>query len=140
MDRLKFYIDGAWVDPAAPATLGIVNPATEETFAQISLGSRQDVDRAAKAARRAFAAYSETSVEDRLAYLHKIIAGFRARLPELARMMTLEMARRSRLRPSARPPSRCFISRKQLGCWRTTNSRSRWATRSSAASRSVSAG
>ena len=63
MEKLKFYIDGAWVDPAAPSTLGIVNPATEEIFAQISLGSRHDVDRAAKAARRAFATYSVTSVE-----------------------------------------------------------------------------
>jgi aldehyde dehydrogenase (NAD+) len=91
MEKLKFYIDGAWVDPAAPSTLGIVNPATEETFAQISLGSRADVDRAVKAARRAFATYSVTSVEQRLFWLHKIIEGFRARLPELARMMTLEM-------------------------------------------------
>jgi len=91
MEKLKFYIDGAWVDPAAPSTLGIVNPATEETFAQISLGSRHDVDRAAKAARRAFATYSVTSVEQRLSWLQKIIEGFRARLPELARMMTLEM-------------------------------------------------
>ncbi|QHO74100.1 aldehyde dehydrogenase family protein [Bradyrhizobium sp. CCBAU 051011] len=91
MEKLKFYIDGAWVDPAAPSTLGIVNPATEEIFAQISLGSPQDVDRAVKAARRAFAAYSVTSVEERLSWLQKIIAGFRARLPELARMMTLEM-------------------------------------------------
>jgi aldehyde dehydrogenase (NAD+) len=91
MEKLKFYIDGAWVDPATPSTLGIVNPATEETFAQISLGSRVDVDRAAKAARRAFATYSVTSVEQRLSWLQKIIEGFRARLPELARMMTLEM-------------------------------------------------
>ena len=91
MDKLKFYIDGAWVDPAVASTLGIVNPATEETFAQISLGSRQDVNRAAKAARRAFVTYSEVSIEDRLSYLRKIVAGFRARLPELARMMTLEM-------------------------------------------------
>ncbi|GAA4338257.1 aldehyde dehydrogenase family protein [Pigmentiphaga soli] len=91
MDRLQFYIDGAWVDPAVPATLGVVNPATEETFARISLGSAQDVDRAAKAARRAFAAYSATSVEQRLDWLGKIIEGFRARLPELARTMTLEM-------------------------------------------------
>jgi aldehyde dehydrogenase (NAD+) len=88
---LQFYIDGAWVDPAAPSTLGVVNPATEETFAQISLGSAQDVDRAAKAARRAFTTYSEVSVEDRLSYLRKIIEGFKARLPELARTMTLEM-------------------------------------------------
>ncbi|MDE5457147.1 aldehyde dehydrogenase family protein [Bradyrhizobium sp. CSA112] len=91
MEKLKFYIDGAWVDPAAPSSLGVVNPATEETFAQISLGSRQDVDRAAKAARRAFATYSEASVEQRLSWLQKIIEGFRARLPELARTMTLEM-------------------------------------------------
>jgi aldehyde dehydrogenase (NAD+) len=91
MEKLKFYIDGAWVDPATASTLGIVNPATEETFAQISLGSRLDVDRAAKAARRAFATYSVTSVEQRLSWLHRIIEGFQARLPELARMMTLEM-------------------------------------------------
>ncbi|MBT1514814.1 aldehyde dehydrogenase family protein [Bradyrhizobium sp. SRL28] len=91
MEKLKFYIDGAWVDPATPSTLGIVNPATEETFAQISLGSRSDVDRAVKAARRAFATYSVTDVEARLSWLQKIIEGFRARLPELARMMTLEM-------------------------------------------------
>jgi aldehyde dehydrogenase (NAD+) len=91
MEKLKFYIDGAWVDPATPSTLGIVNPATEEVFAQISLGSGHDVDRAAKAARRAFVTYSVTSVEARLSWLHKIIEGFRARLPELARMMTLEM-------------------------------------------------
>ncbi|MEH2503979.1 aldehyde dehydrogenase (NAD+) [Bradyrhizobium sp. AZCC 1578] len=91
MEKLKFYIEGAWVDPAAPSTLGIVNPATEEIFAQISLGSRPDVDRAAKAARRAFATYSKTSVEERLSWLQKVIEGFRTRLPELARMMTLEM-------------------------------------------------
>ena len=91
MEKLKFYIDGAWVDPAAPSTLEITNPATEETFAQISLGSRPDVDRAAKAARRAFATYSVTSVEQRLSWLANIIEGFKARLPELARMMTLEM-------------------------------------------------
>jgi aldehyde dehydrogenase (NAD+) len=95
MDKLKFYIDGAWVDPAVPATqssiLGVQNPATEEIFARISLGSRQDVDHAARAARRAFATWSETSVETRLDYLRRIIAGFKARLPELARTMTLEM-------------------------------------------------
>ena len=67
MEKLNFYIDGAWVDPATPSTLGIVNPATEETFAQISLGSRVDVDRAAKAARRAaVAARSTSSLEPRL--------------------------------------------------------------------------
>ena len=91
MDRLQFYIDGAWVEPHTPSTLGVVNPATEETFARISLGSSVDVDRAAKAARRAFTSYAETSVEQRLGWLRGIIDGFRARLPDLARTMTLEM-------------------------------------------------
>ena len=91
MQKLQFYIDGAWIDPAKPSTLGVVNPATEETFAQISIGSSEDVDRAVKAARRAFVEYAEASVEERLSYLHKIIQSFKARLPELARMMTLEM-------------------------------------------------
>ena len=91
MEKRKFYIDGRWVDPAVPAPFSIVNPATEETFASISLGSRHDVDRAVEAARRAFAVYGEASVEQRLHYLGRIIAGFRANLPELARLMTLEM-------------------------------------------------
>ena len=91
MDTLKFYIDGAWVDPASPSALDVENPATEEVLGQVSLGSPQDVDRAVAAARRAFATYSLTGVEERLGYLRRIVEGFRARLPELARTMTLEM-------------------------------------------------
>lgn len=91
MEKLQFYIDGSWVDPVTPSPLAVVNPATEEPFARISLGSTEDVDRAARAARRAFTSYSETSVEERLTYLHRIIQGFRDRLPALARTMTLEM-------------------------------------------------
>lgn len=91
MDRLKFYIGGAWVDPAHASTIGVINPATEEIIDRISLGSSADVDRAAAAARRAFATYSETSVDQRLFWLRGIIDGFRTRLPELARTMTLEM-------------------------------------------------
>lgn len=90
-DRRRFYIDGAWVDPAAPRTLGVLNPATEETIATISMGTAEDVDRAVQAARGVFDVYSQVSVDQRLAYLEKIIAGFTARLPEIARTMTLEM-------------------------------------------------
>jgi aldehyde dehydrogenase (NAD+) len=90
-DTSKFYIDGRWVDPRQPRSLPVVNPATEEEVGRISLGSAADVDDAVKAARRAFATYSTTTREERLGYLERIIAGFRARLPELARTMTMEM-------------------------------------------------
>ncbi len=91
LDTTKFYIDGAWVTPEGAEQLGVVNPATEEEFARIVLGSAADVDRAARAARRAFPAYAETSREQRLEYLRRIVDGFRRKMPELARMMTDEM-------------------------------------------------
>ena len=86
-----FYIDGSWVSPDKAQLLAVANPATEEEIARSSLGPAAEVDRAARAARRAFASYSVTSREERLGYLRRIAEGFRARLPELARMMTQEM-------------------------------------------------
>lgn len=91
IERTEFYIDGKWVGQSGGRRLDVENPATEETVGRISLGTAGDVDSAVAAARRAFAAWSETSREERLAVLGRIIAGFRARLPELARIMTLEM-------------------------------------------------
>jgi len=47
---LKFYINGEWVDPAEKKTLDVINPATEEPCAKISIGSAKDVDKAVAAA------------------------------------------------------------------------------------------
>lgn len=91
MDSLKFYIEGQWVAPAQPREWSVRHPATDEPFARISLGSAADVDRAVAAARRAFDGQATGSVAQRLQWLRRIIDGFRARLPELARTMTMEM-------------------------------------------------
>ncbi|MBN9025130.1 MAG: aldehyde dehydrogenase family protein, partial [Rhizobiales bacterium] len=53
--NLQFYIDGAWVDPVVPKVIDVIDPSTEDAFAQISLGSKADVDKAVAAAKRAFA-------------------------------------------------------------------------------------
>ncbi len=90
-NNTNFYIDGAWVAPAQPHLHNVVNPATEEVAGQISLGSKVDVDRAVAAARRAFPSFSETSREDRLDLLARIIAGYEKRKEELAQAMTAEM-------------------------------------------------
>jgi aldehyde dehydrogenase (NAD+) len=87
----QFYIDGAWVDPVEPRTLDVINPATEETVATISLGSAKDVDRAVKAARAAFPAFSHTSKADRLALLQRIIQAYKARYDDIAKAISLEM-------------------------------------------------
>ena len=83
-DYTKFYINGEWVDPVEPRTLDVENPATEEPFARISLGSAADVDKAVAAAKAAFPTFSQTSAEYRGELLDKIVAGLTARAPELA--------------------------------------------------------
>ncbi len=91
LDTTMFYVEGRWYAPQGATQLDVVNPATEEAIAPISLGTADDVDRAAQAARRAFAGYAETSREARLDYLERIIEGYRNKLPELAECMTREM-------------------------------------------------
>ena len=90
-NNAKFYIDGAWVEPLTPHLFEVINPATEDVAGQISLGSSADVDRAVAAARRAFTTYSQSSRDERLALLQRIIDGFEARNGELAGAMTAEM-------------------------------------------------
>ena len=90
-DYLKFYIDGAWVDPIQPKTLDVINPATEGVAGRISIGTAADVDVAAKAARKAFATWSLTSREERLEILQRIIAEYQKRYGDLAQAITEEM-------------------------------------------------
>ena len=45
IDYRKFYINGAWVDPAQANDFPVIDPATEQAVEVISLGSRADVDR-----------------------------------------------------------------------------------------------
>src|SRR5690348_7070002 len=91
MHERQFYIDGAWVDPVVPRMLDVIDPSTEEPFAQIALGAAADVDRAARAARQAFPGFAETSREERIALLRRIVKGFESRREELARAISREM-------------------------------------------------
>jgi aldehyde dehydrogenase (NAD+) len=90
-DYLSFYINGKWVRPENRTTLPVINPATEKSFTDISLGTADDVDAAARAARAAFPAWSQTSREERLAILDKILAGIKARAEDLAQAISQEM-------------------------------------------------
>ncbi len=91
LDRRKFYIDGAWVDPAAPNDYDVVDPSTEKVCAVISLGGAADTDAAVAAAKAAFPAWSETPVADRIALLEKLLEVYKARYAEMAQAISLEM-------------------------------------------------
>jgi aldehyde dehydrogenase (NAD+) len=90
-DYRKFYIGGAWVDPAVPKTLDVINPATEAVCGTISMGSAADADAAVRAARQAFAGFSQTSRADRIELLQTITAKYQERYAEIAAAITEEM-------------------------------------------------
>jgi aldehyde dehydrogenase (NAD+) len=90
-EYLKFYIDGQWVDPLRPNAFDVEDPVTEKVSGKISLGSAADVDVAVKAARRAFAAWSQSTREQRLDLLQAILAEYQKRADDLAEAVTEEI-------------------------------------------------
>jgi aldehyde dehydrogenase (NAD+) len=91
VQRLKFYIDGAWQDSGSKKTLPVVNPATEEALYEVALGSAADVDKAVAAARRAFETFSLTTREQRVELLSKVIEVYKRRLKDIGAAISDEM-------------------------------------------------
>src|SRR5215470_6492142 len=50
----RLYIDGHWVPAASGKTFTTIDPASEQVICEVAEGDREDVDRAAKAAHKAF--------------------------------------------------------------------------------------
>ncbi|MDO5643266.1 MAG: aldehyde dehydrogenase family protein, partial [Paracoccus sp. (in: a-proteobacteria)] len=91
LDKRQFYINGAWVDPARPNDLEVIDPSVEEPVAVISLGDQADTDAAVAAAKRAFPAWAETPAPERLAYVEKILEIYKRRAADMAWSITHEM-------------------------------------------------
>ncbi|TBN42485.1 aldehyde dehydrogenase family protein [Paracoccus subflavus] len=91
LDKRKFYIDGAWVDPARPNDLEVIDPSTEDAVAVISLGDQADTDRAVAAAKAAFAGWSQTEPAERLAHVQRILDIYRRRAGDMAWAISHEM-------------------------------------------------
>ena len=91
LDKRKFYINGEWVDPVKKNDFEVINPCNEDPCAIISLGSKEDTDNAVKAAKNAFESFKETSKEERLDLLEKLLAVYKKRFGEMAEAISLEM-------------------------------------------------
>jgi len=87
----QFYINGEWVDPSTPSSLEVIDPATEEACAIISLGNETDVAKAVAAAKAAFETFSQTTVEERIALLEQMAAIYKRRIADVAEAIRLEM-------------------------------------------------
>lgn len=85
------YIDGQWVAPSGTETLEVTDSTTEEVIATIPAGTEADVDRAVRAARAAFPAWSSLTAAERADYLTRIHAGLEARTQEIAETISREV-------------------------------------------------
>ena len=91
MNLSQFYINGKWVDPVQPSKLQVINPATEKSVGEISVGSALDIDNAVTAARGAFKSFSKTTVGERVELLSEIRNIYKKRFNEIAEAIMTEM-------------------------------------------------
>lgn len=87
----KYYINGEWVVPLSKTKMNVINPANEDSIGEIILANELDVNLAVAAAKSAFSSFSQTSKEERLKLLKTLLEISKKRLPELAKVISLEM-------------------------------------------------
>jgi len=90
-DKKKFYINGKWVSPKSNKSIKVINPATEDVCAEISLGSKEDVNDAVLSAKEAFKTWAFSSKKERLEPLEKLYDLYKKRWSDIAETITTEM-------------------------------------------------
>ncbi len=91
IDRTEFYIDGAWVAARGSGRFTVVDPSTEEPYAEIALGGSEDTNKAVAAANSAFPLWSATPVSERIAAAERIYAAYEARKDDIAEVISRSM-------------------------------------------------
>jgi len=90
-NKKNFYIDGKWVTPKSKEEIKVINPATEENCAVISLGNKDDVDLAVSSAKKAYSSWSFSTKEERIKLLEKLYENYKKRWADIAEAITTEM-------------------------------------------------
>src|SRR6056300_1428425 len=91
LDKRNFYINGKWVKPFKTNDLEVINPSNEDPFAIISNGTKEDLDLAVQNAKKAFVTWKESSKDDRIQLLEKLLTIYKKRFNEMAEAISMEM-------------------------------------------------
>jgi phenylacetaldehyde dehydrogenase len=88
----KLLIDGKWVEAASGKTFTTVDPSTEEPLAEVAAGEKEDIDRAVRAARKAFedGPWRRMTPSERGRAIWKLADLIEARTEEFAQLETLD--------------------------------------------------
>ena len=90
-NKKNFYINGKWVTPKSKEEIKVIDPATEENFAVITLGNKDDVNDAVNAAKKAYSSWAFSSKEERIKLLEKLYENYKKRWADIANAITIEM-------------------------------------------------
>ena len=90
-NKKNFYINGKWVSPKSKQEIKVINPATEEDCAVISLGNKEDINDAVSAAKKAYENWSFSSKDERIKLLEKLYENYKKRWSDIAEAITTEM-------------------------------------------------
>jgi len=90
-NKKNFYINGKWVAPKSKEEIKVINPATEEDCATISLGNKDDVNDAVSSAKKAYETWSFSLKDERVALLEKLYENYKKRWADIAEAITTEM-------------------------------------------------
>ena len=91
LDKTKFYINGEWTNPSQKNEFDVINPSTEEICAKIALGNLEDTNKAIQSAKKAFQTWKETSKEERIKLLEKLLKIYNERYDEMTDAITTEL-------------------------------------------------
>ncbi len=90
-NKKNFYINGKWVTPKSKEEIKVIDPATEENCAVITLGNKDDVNDAVNAAKKAYSSWAFSSKEERIKLLEKLYENYKKRWADIASAITIEM-------------------------------------------------
>ena len=90
--QTKMLIDGRWVDSVSGKTFETINPTNGQVIANVAEGDKADVDKAVKAARRAFeqGAWRKMSARERGRLMYRLADLIEENIDELAALETLD--------------------------------------------------
>lgn len=84
------FIDGAWTAPVEPRYIDVIDPTTEEVIASVAVGGTADVDKAVAAARAAFSDFSNSTLEERIRLIDRIISSYEKRVDAFSEVIARE--------------------------------------------------
>ena len=90
-NKKNFYIDGKWVTPNSKEEIKVIDPATEEDCAVITLGNKEDIDYAVSSAKKAYNSWAFSKKDERIKLLEKLYENYKKRWADIADAITIEM-------------------------------------------------